>query len=271
MAVRLYWWSMKREDGKENYGDLLSKYIVEKVSKQPVIHVKHPSQKIYKYFLKHYLSIGSIISQCNHNSIVWGSGIIFKNQEIKKAKFLAVRGPYTRNRILELGYSVPEVYGDPAILLPLYYKNGNIKKKFKIGIIPHYVDYKEVKEVFKDDSRIKVINLLTDNLEATTDEILECENIISSSLHGVIVSQAYEIPSLWIKFSEKLAGDNIKFYDYFESVGLNFKNEIAINPSNLTYELMEELLSKNNDVLLPKKDVLKFRREQLLINCPFKK
>jgi len=28
MAVRLYWWQEKRSDGNENYGDLLSKYLV---------------------------------------------------------------------------------------------------------------------------------------------------------------------------------------------------------------------------------------------------
>jgi hypothetical protein len=43
--------------------------------------------------------------------------------------------------------------------------------------------------------------------------------VISTSLHGLIVSHSYGIPALWISFKEKdLFGDNIKFLDYFSSV-----------------------------------------------------
>ncbi|MBN2869189.1 MAG: polysaccharide pyruvyl transferase family protein [Flavobacteriaceae bacterium] len=266
--IRLYWWHEKRASGLENYGDLLSKYLVEKISGKKVVSIKHPLRGIHKYFFKNYVCIGSIISSASKKSIVWGSGIIKKNDHIREATFVAVRGPKTRSRILELGYDCPEVYGDPAILLPNYY-HPKVEKKYKIGIIPHYVDYEQVNKALIQDDNIKVINLLTKDIEKTTQEILECEQIISSSLHGVILPQAYRIPSLWVKFSDKLSGDNIKFHDYFESMSIHFTNEIFLEPSTLSFEVLNKLLIDNKDILLQEDAILENRKETLLASCPF--
>lgn len=268
MRIRLYWWQEKRENGKENYGDLMSKYLAEKISNKKVHTVSHPSKRLYRLVFKHYISIGSIISSANQNSIVWGSGIIKKNDNIRDAKFLAVRGPKTRARILEKGYSCPEVYGDPALLMPNYFKP-KTDKKFKIGIIPHYVDYQAIHKFFSKDLSIKVIDLLTYDVEQTTKEILECERIVSSSLHGVIVAQSYKIPALWLKFSDKLSGDNIKFYDYFESVGIHFKDPIVVNPETLSILKIEALLQTNKSVLLAEESYLVARKKDLMASCPF--
>lgn len=43
----------------------------------------------------------------------------------------SVRGPVTRNILMDLGYDVPSVYGDPAILLPLFY-NPIVEKNMTI-------------------------------------------------------------------------------------------------------------------------------------------
>lgn len=266
--IFLYWCSLKREDKRDNYGDVLSKYIVKKLSRSFVIKVKYPSSKFYNFFIKNYSVIGSIITAASANTIVWGSGIIKKNENIRKAIFLAVRGPRTRKRIMELGYEVPEVYGDPAILLPILFEN-KTAKKFQIGIIPHYVDYDEVNKFYKNNQRIKVIDLLTSDVEQTTIEILECEKIVSSSLHGVIVSQAYNIPALWVKFSDKLSGDNVKFYDYFESLDILYRKEFLYRVNDLTYEEINALLSDNKEILLPNEEIVSLRRKELLNTCPF--
>lgn len=269
MILRLYWWKEFRKDKFQNYGDLMSRYIVKKLSGKIILDSRSRFNKFYKKITKkHYIVIGSIIGSANKHSIVWGSGIISRKQEVGNANFLAVRGPKTRERLLELGYNVPEVYGDPAILLPLFIKN-NVPKKYKIGIIPHFVDYEAVKNALEHDNRITVINLLTKNVEFTTKQILECEQIVSSSLHGVIVPHAYGIPALWVKFSEKLSGDNIKFYDYYLSVNVHFTNEKLINPKDLSFQLLEEILSNGNATLLPEEEYLKKMQEKLLESCPF--
>jgi len=221
--IPLFYWSeikfiFKR---KENYGDLLSKYLVEKISGMEVKWVYPKKQPWYKWDKTNYVTIGSVIHHASKDSIVWGSGIIDNKQAIAKADFRAVRGPQTRKFLLGLGYECPEVYGDPALLLPKYY-HPEVEKKYKIGIIPHYHDFNVVSENYLNDPEILVIDLMTLIVEEVTRQILSCEKTISSSLHGVIVSHAYEIPSVWVEFSNKIFGDGIKYRDYLESVEIPF-------------------------------------------------
>ncbi|HBW3770832.1 TPA: polysaccharide pyruvyl transferase family protein, partial [Klebsiella pneumoniae] len=75
------------------------------------------------------------------------------------------------------------------------------------------------KNKYRSNKNIKVIDLKTKDIEFVVDEIISCEYILSTSLHGVIVAQAYDIPTLWIKHND-INTDGIKFYDYFDSVGI---------------------------------------------------
>ncbi len=219
--IPLFYWSSKifEKKDQENYGDILSAQIVSWVGDQEVSFYNAPHSK-KKWFKKPYLmAIGSIMNYTQPKAIVWGSGIISRKDQFSNATFCAVRGPLSRKRIQELGYSCPEVYGDPAILLPDYYQP-IIEKKYEYGFIPHYVDQNIVSQWYDEDKGVTVLNLINDDVLYTTDRILECKKIISSSLHGVIVAQAYGIPAIWVQFSDKLSGDNVKYDDYFLSVGM---------------------------------------------------
>src|SRR5690606_4571117 len=144
-----------------------------------------------------YVTIGSVIHHASKNSIVWGSGIIDKQQPVEKADFRAVRGPQTRKFLLDLGYDCPAVYGDPALLLPKLF-HPEVKKKYRIRIIPHYEDLKVVTENYKNEPEILVIDLMTLDVEEVTRQRLNCEKTITSSLRGLIVSHAYGIPGVWV-------------------------------------------------------------------------
>ena len=143
--IPLFYWSEIKFifKKKENYGDLLSKYLVEKISGKEIKWVHPKKQPWHKWDKKNYVTIGSILHHASKDSIVWGSGIIDNEQTLAKADFLAVRGPQTRKILLDLGYDCPEVYGDPALLLPKYY-HPEVNKKYKLGIIPHYHDFNSV-------------------------------------------------------------------------------------------------------------------------------
>lgn len=264
--IRLFWFSeiYLLNKTKENYGDLLGKYLVEKMSNANITFVNPRKINIFNFFKPIYFTIGSILANVKGNAIVWGSGIIQQDAKVNKAKFLAVRGPYTRKRLLELGYDCPPIYGDPAILLPNYF-NPTVEKKYKYGVIPHYVDYKAINELVKDPN-INVINLMTNNIEEVTKQILECENIISTSLHGIIVPHAYGIPAVWVKFSEKIFGDDIKYKDYFESVGITHYSS-KIDSDSFNTESFNLLMSKYQN--LPDDKLLQKNKIDLLHSCPF--
>ena len=92
------------------------------------------------------MTVGSILNMGNFDATVWGSGIlsvailkeIYKKAEYRKLDIRAVRGPITRAILENAGYGVPEIYGDPGILMPLIYKPNRVEETIPYLIIPHY-------------------------------------------------------------------------------------------------------------------------------------
>jgi pyruvyltransferase len=206
-----------------NFGDALNPYIYEKITgKVPTLIPKDsPESKL--------IMIGSILNHANESSIVWGAGLARLTDTVNpKCDIRAVRGPISRQIALGCGASCPEIYGDPALLLPRFYP-ANRTDEFILGIIPHVVDYDAVVRAYGNYEQVRIIDL-RDDTEDVIDDIIECQNIISSSLHGLIAADTYGIPSYWVEFSDKVLGDYTKFYDYFESVGIKKYHPIRIMP-----------------------------------------
>jgi len=203
-----------------NFGDAMSHYLAKKISgKEPVLLSAHEES------LK-YMVTGSILNNDVKNAIVWGCGVANSNDRIiPKTKIAAVRGRLTGKICREQGVHFDEVYGDPALLLPRFY-NPKRNIKYKLGVIPHYADLKIFFDSIGHSAEqlesmgIKVINVL-DDVETVVDNIIQCEKTISSSLHGIITSHAYGVPSLWTKFSDGVLGDGFKFLDYFSTTNIH--------------------------------------------------
>ena len=226
-----------------NFGDLITPYFLNKFCDKKDYDYVLNEKKIFTK-TKKIIGCGSIMRLCNKNTIVYGSGIRDRKQKINRGIIKIVRGPLTRKRLLEIKCYCPPVYGDPGLILPLYYQP-NIKKKYKIGIIPHHIHYDNVVEKYKNLENTLIINLINPNIEETIDSILSCEKTISSSLHGLIVSDAYGVPNKWVQFDNKINGDNTKYYDYFESVNrldkefINCLDNLKI-PDNV-YDIIENV------------------------------
>jgi len=209
MTVKVWW--LGGSDGKGNFGDVLTPYILKH------FNIDYQYTKLYRN--SNLLCVGSIARRANENMTILGSGIISRNDRLSIfANWMLVRGPYTRNRILNLGGTCAENYGDPALILPLLCDES--KKEIDVGIIPHHIDYSLIKEKYSTESVIQLRHLENSPLD-TAREITKHRQIISSSLHGIIAAHAYGIPAAWIDSENKLKGDDVKFYDYFASVGID--------------------------------------------------
>jgi pyruvyltransferase len=268
-VIRLYWWSeiYIQKLNKENYGDVLGKYLVEKISGKPVKWCR-----VNKFYFKNlwqplYVCIGSILEHIGSHCTVWGSGIISMDSQIAAATFLAVRGPLSRKRLQELGYYCPEIYGDPALLLPLYF-DPEIHKEHRLGIIPHISDLELVKELYKDHPSIQIIDFNTNDIEITTKQILACEHILSSSLHGIIVAHAYGIPAVQVQFSDRIFGDGVKYHDYFLSVDLEVYDPVPIDRSINEKDAIY-LIQQHPSALVPSQKISLIQQDLLAV-CPFK-
>jgi len=198
------WWLTK----DKNFGDLLTPYILD------YFDINYTHTRIEDAQL---LCIGSIARHAKEGTIVLGSGMINGRKEKlnPNADWRFVRGPYTRQRVIDCGGTCPEVYGDAAMLLPLICPAE--EKQYNIGIVPHFVDYDYVKQYY---SNYKIINVINENPLEVAKEISQCKKIISSSLHGIIAAHAYGIPAAWVEFSDKIKGDKIKFKDHYAALGL---------------------------------------------------
>lgn len=289
--IFLYWYKLK--DGSANFGDELGPYIVSRLSGIRCVFIKPIRKFIFlelidslfnkqsDYDFKDLINIltgkrrilitaGSILNHFNlKHCDIWGSGIIKKNENVPNANFHALRGEFSQLRLKELGYHVPNAIGDPALLLPLVCPVHH-SKKYKLGIIPHYIHYEKVKAESNNES-VLVINLF-DSIEEVINGINLCELTISSSLHGIIVSHAYNIPCLWYELSTTpLYGDNIKFADYFSSVGIKVYAPFVLPDSSISQEFIENVsnhIRSNNSMNTIQNDLGKIQMN-LLKSAPF--
>lgn len=202
----LFWW---HAGSKTNFGDDLSRVIVERMIGHPVkLGLLHrPGPPIL-------LAAGSILHYARSGDVVWGSG--FREDPMQENRFQtldvrAVRGPLTREFLLRKGVDCPEVYGDPAVAMAHLFPE--LKRQEPVHeyiIIPNMADV----VCFAPYKNVVIPTLPWDQV---IGEILKSKLVISSSLHGVIVAESFGVPARLIKMTwmEKL----LKYRDYYESTG----------------------------------------------------
>lgn len=204
-----------------NWGDDINLILPELICGKVLIPFKY-SISARLGFRKNFICIGSVLTWLtNINSHVWGAGVINPNDPLleKPKRVYAVRGPLTRDYLLKNNVKCPPIYGDPALLFPKFYLP-TINKKFKIGVIPHLTHKSDkIVQSMKDIAGVKVIDIV--NYGKWTnfiDDVLSCDMIFSSSLHGLIIADAYSVPNRWISFSNMNDVERFKYIDYYQSV-----------------------------------------------------
>lgn len=211
---KLFWWQPK--DGPCNVGDELSREVVNQMlglKSAELMSVKNT---------KRMLAIGSVMHFAKTGDCIWGTGVngkksasdhIFQDLDVR-----AVRGPLTRGALSKKGISVPEVYGDPAILTPLFYDQDLLIdradfRKGKPAVIPHMRDEAELSKLSQEVEVISVRQKPADFIR----QILLSEFVISSSLHGVVLAEAYGVPAVLVL--PKSDETQFKYDDYYQGTG----------------------------------------------------
>tara|TARA_R110001592_G_scaffold39563_1_gene130241 strand:- start:277 stop:1176 length:900 start_codon:yes stop_codon:yes gene_type:complete len=227
--INSYWW-----DGKPNFGDAIGPYLIEKITGKSAVNVRGDRSAAAIF------SVGSIITMMDRKGcVIWGSGLIGSLDEKQKERLTivapnvrAVRGKLTK-KILEddLGWEIPNVFGDPALLLPDYFKP-DLTEKNNIVVCPHFSHKSSFSKLAHSDN-IKIIDV-ADPMESVVSTIASSKVCISSSLHGIVVAQAYGVPWVWLHFEgNHLSGSDLKFQDFFSTLH-SFKGGVYEVPTNST-------------------------------------
>lgn len=229
--------------GKVNFGDDLNVPLVEHLSGKKV---RLFNTLLCKSKKENLLAIGSIVENfCNEESVIWGSGAMYGDRPLqhKPRNVLAVRGKLTRDYLLSQGLECPEVYGDPALLFPTFYRP-SVEKKYKLGVIPHYQDFNLPHIKSFRDSHPDVLFIQLQGYTSWQDiinQICSCERIVSSSLHGMILSDAYGIPNVHMACSDSIEGGDFKYKDYISGVGREYRQPINCKETVDIEEIENEL------------------------------
>lgn len=235
----LYW------DSKPNFGDLIGPYLISKITGKPVLNIINSQYS-------GIMAVGSIINLLDRkNMVVWGSGLIDRltdkqMEDFKKynPEILSVRGRETAKHLIEAGINVPEqrVYGDPALILPLFYKPP-ISSSKKIGICPHYTHKLHFLKNIDAKDNLKIIDVQKD-METVVSEISSSAVCVATSLHGLIIAQAYNVPWVWLEvINDNLIGNDFKFKDFFSTIDESQVAHVTVRMEeikNLDFKMIAE-------------------------------
>lgn len=243
--LNVTWW--RSPEGMNNLGDEITSILLENY-----FQINHVKTNIFNADL---ISTGSILdwvyNRDNWDSerrrlAVVGSGLMKPIANIEKKnkanKFLdihSVRGYLTKSLLGTKGNDV--TIGDPGLLASFLVSRKPVKK-FKFGLIPHHskVNDQEFIEKFSQLDSMRVIDFRTNDYNDAFTQMLECDIILSQSLHGLIFSDSLSIPNVWIDAGTLHGGGEFKFYDYFSSVGREFSQKLDVSKMSLSSEMIQD-------------------------------
>jgi pyruvyltransferase len=211
-TARLFVW--RPPTGKINFGDFLSRIIVDLMLARRGYTLGDETHRPF-----HMLAIGSVLHFAADGAVIWGSGVNGKipveKHTFRMLDVRAVRGPLTREFLTKRGIATPEIYGDPGLLLPTL-APGRFEpvKGGGPAFVPNLNDLAHLDRASLNGMR--VISPL-ESWNRCVEAILQHDLILASSLHGLIIAEAYGIPARYVRLSEE---ENLfKYRDYYAGTG----------------------------------------------------
>lgn len=201
-----------------NFGDVLGPAIVSRLVGSSARTVAPDGPAL--------LSVGSILHLAPERSVVWGSGVNGKMLAATKdipdgVAFRAVRGPLTRRFLSGNGFDVPEVYGDPVLLLAdvmpelLRVSRAPVRD---VLFVPNFNDKDDVSAV-AGEHELETLDS-QDHVDSVLLQIASSRFVISTSLHAVIVAEALGIPARFVRSPHE---HPFKYRDYLAGTGRAFE------------------------------------------------
>lgn len=167
------------------------------------------------------LGIGAILHWATAQSHVWGTGMTVPDLGsggLRAQHVWALRGKLTHAHLSRQLTGLRDMpLGDPAYLVgrrvaalmpvraPLH----------RLGIVPHFKDRDHPAIGHLRRQHGVVIVESHDPDPAFFAQMMECEAIASSSLHGLIFAEALGIPNTWMDFASEGSASRFKYRDWF--------------------------------------------------------
>ena len=207
-----YW--QPEGDQRVNFGDYIGPYIYERLCQGVTL----TDDEVF-------ISVGTYIqdtvlkSYDNKRKIIWGSGIGY-NSRVDKNKIRQyndleihlVRGPLTARQL-----DIDVHMGDPALLMPIFIKRRY--QKNKVLYIPHWKTFDVVSNIYELHNLVKADQVLCPlvypgQFEGLIDEIASASFVLTNSLHGAIIAQAYNVPWAPCRTRREHRPDSTKWQDW---------------------------------------------------------
>jgi len=226
-ALHLYWWR-----AQPNFGDAINQKIVAWATGRRV--------KWGRLDTVDMLAIGSVLGfgatirrlrrPMEDHPLIWGSGLLTDPGETLDGirvgpRCLAVRGPLTAARLA--GFD--GVQGDAGLLCPRILPFEGVRTG--IAYVPHHGQWKnpEKLEALQAEG-LRIIDVRAADPWDVVAQIAGCEMVLSASLHGLVVADAYGVPNIWVSASDWMAREGaFKFNDYFASVGRRVEGAVTLD------------------------------------------
>lgn len=235
--MRIYHWN-----AKQNFGDLLTSFLLKRFTRLDSTYASPADAEL--------VMCGSILEHlpADWAGVIAGAGKLHEGTKVHfpNATFLGVRGPLTAK-----GLKGKLTLGDPGLLanelVPLE------DKQYDLGIVAHWTDGKLSRDPRFTKYHPKIINVWDHPLKVVA-EIGRCRKIVSSSLHGIILADAFGIPRR-IEIAPRMLshpkqeGGLFKWMDYSASLDMKLrigvtqeadKNLVADKQSEL-FDMFEEI------------------------------
>lgn len=197
--------------------------------------------------------VGTILTEGNLSKyskpIVFGSGGTYKTVPsrvvLASCNFICVRGPLTRD-MFGLPKDMPLC--DPAIYIPRLLGPTTSSAKKKTVFIPHHLTIvgdlgSEISNAVKQELDIEIVSP-RENFRAVIDSIRNADLVLTESLHGAIIADAFRIP--WRAVALSPVFNSFKWRDWSRSVDIDPEIHAAFGVTNLASRWLRKLERRVN-------------------------